>query len=87
MVDYLEATLETLAQKLTSNYSVSERSNSHQSMVDVRGQMDKYRRKVRSQTYKAGASSGQRTEKIYFLGFRFDLLRIKPIHRSRITSV
>ena len=36
MVNYLESTLESLTQKLTTSYSVSDRSNTMQSMSDVR---------------------------------------------------
>ena len=36
MVNYLESTLESLTQKLTTSYSVSDRSNTLQSMSDVR---------------------------------------------------
>ena len=42
MVDYLKATLESLAQKLTDSYSVSDRSNTLKSMDDVRTQLDFY---------------------------------------------
>ena len=36
MLNYLESTLESLTQKLTTSYSVSDRSNTLQSMSDVR---------------------------------------------------
>ena len=48
MVDYLKATLESLAQKLTDSYSVSDRSNTLKSMDDVRTQLDFYEGKVKS---------------------------------------
>ena len=36
MVDYLETTLKSLTQKLTTSYSVSDRSNTLKSMANVR---------------------------------------------------
>ena len=62
MVDYLESTLESLAQKLTTSYSVSDRSNTLTSMDDVRNQLDYYKWKVKSETNKARVKSGQRTD-------------------------
>ena len=69
MVDYLESTLESLAQKLTTSYSVSDRSNTLQSMADVREQLDEYRGKVRSKQNKVRAKSGQRTDMNLLLRF------------------
>ena len=69
MVDHLESTLESLAQKLTTSYSVSDRSNTLQSMSDVRDQLDFYKGKVRSETNKARAKSGQRTDMNLLLRF------------------
>ena len=69
MVDYLETTLESLAQKLTTSYSVSDRSNTLQSMADVREQLDEYRGKVRSKTNQARAKSGRRTDMNLLLRF------------------
>ena len=62
MLDYLETTLESLAQKLTTSYSISDRSNTLQSMSEVREQLDDYRGRVRSKTNKARVLSGQRTD-------------------------
>lgn len=70
MVDYLETTLESLAQKLTTSYSVSDRSNTLQSMADVREQLDEYRGRVRSKQNKVRAKSGQRTDMNLLLRFR-----------------
>ena len=58
MVDHLESTLESLAQKLTTSYSVSDRSNTLTSMEDVRNQLDYYKGKVRSEVNKARVKSG-----------------------------
>ena len=69
MVDYLETTLESLAQKLTTSYSVSDRSNTLTSMADVREQLDEYRGRVRSKTNKTRALSGQRTDMNLLLRF------------------
>ena len=69
MVDYLETTLESLAQKLTTSYSVSDRSNTLQSMADVREQLDEYRGRVRSKQNKVRAKSGQRTDMNLLLRF------------------
>ena len=70
MVDYLETTLESLAQKLAASYSVSDRSNTLQSMADVREQLDEYRGRVRSKQNKVRAKSGQRTDMNLLLRFR-----------------
>ena len=69
MVDYLESTLESLAQKLTTSYSVSDRSNTLTSMEDVRNQLDYYKGKVKSELNKARVKSGQRTGSNLLLGF------------------
>ncbi len=69
MVDYLETTLESLAQKLTTSYSVSDRSNTLTSMEDVRNQLDYYRGKVKSEINKARVKSGQSTDSNLLLRF------------------
>ena len=69
MVDYLESTLESLAQKLTTSYSVSDRSNTLTSMEDVRNQLDYYKGKVKSELNKARVKSGQRTDSNLLLRF------------------
>ena len=69
MVDYLESTLESLAQKLTTSYSVSDRSNTLASMEDVRNQLDYYKGKVKSEINKARVKSGQRTDSNLLLRF------------------
>ena len=69
LVDYLETTLESLAQKLTTSYSISDRSNTLQSMSEVREQLDDYRGRVRSKTNKARVLSGQRTDMNLLLRF------------------
>ena len=61
MVDHLESTLESLAQKLTTSYSVSDRSNTLTSMEDVRNQLDYYKGKVKSEISKARVKSGLKT--------------------------
>ena len=69
MVDYLKATLESLAQKLTDSYSVSDRSNTLKSMDDVRTQLDFYEGKVKSKINKTRAEAGQRTDQNILLRF------------------
>ena len=69
MVDYLKATLESLAQKLTDSYSVSDRSNTLKSMDDVRTQLDFYEGKVKSKINRTRAEAGQRTDQNILLRF------------------
>ena len=69
MVYYLESTLESLAQKLTTSYSVSDRSNTLTSMEDVRNQLDYYKGKVKSEINKARVKYGQRTDSNLLLRF------------------
>ena len=69
MVDHLKSTLESLAQKLTTSYSVSDRSNTLTSMEDVRNQLDYYKGKVKSEINKARVKSGQRTDSNLLLRF------------------
>ena len=69
MVDHLESNLESLAQKLTTSYSVSDRSNTLTSMKDVRNQLDYYKGKVKSEINKARVKSGQRTDSNLLLRF------------------
>ena len=61
MVDYLEATLESLAQKLTTAYSVSDRSNTLRSIDEVRGELNYYKTVFRREIQKDRAKSGKRT--------------------------
>ena len=69
MVNHLENTLESLAQKLTTSYSVSDRSNTLTSMEDVRNQLDYYKGKVKSELNKARVKSGLRTDSNLLLRF------------------
>ena len=69
MVDHLESILESLAQKLTTSYSVSDRSNTLTSMEDVRNQLDYYKGKVKSEINKARVKSGMRTDSNLLLRF------------------
>ena len=69
MEDHLESTPESLAQKLTTSYSVSDRSNTLTSMEDVRNQLDYYKGKVKSEINKARVKSGQRTNSNLLLRF------------------
>lgn len=61
MVAHLESTLESLAQKLTTAYSVSERSNTLRSMDEVRTELNYYRTVYTRETHKDRAKSGRRT--------------------------
>ena len=61
MVDHLESTLESLAQKLTTAYSVSDRSNTLRSMDEVRGELNYYNTVFRREVQKDRAKSGKRT--------------------------
>ena len=61
MVDYLETTLESLAQKLTTAYSVSDRSNTLRSIDEVRGELNYYKTVFRREIQKDRAKSGKRT--------------------------
>ena len=61
MVDKLEATLESLAAKLTTSYSIADRSNTLRSMEECKQQLREYRAEVRRETYIARAKNGQRT--------------------------
>jgi len=61
MVDYLEATLEELGQKLTTAYSVSDRSNTLRSMEEVSAQLNFYRAKFDRERMVDRAKSGRRT--------------------------
>jgi len=61
MVDYLEATQESLAQKLTTAYSISDRSNTLRSMDEVSTQLNFYRAKYDREIMKDRAKSGRRT--------------------------
>ena len=69
MVDYLESILESLAQKLTTSYSVTDRSNTITSLEVVRNQLDYYKGKVKSEINKARVKSGQRTDSNLLLRF------------------
>ena len=61
MVDYLETTLDSLAQKLTTSYSVSDRSNTLRSIDEVRGELNYYKTVFRREVQKDRAKSGKRT--------------------------
>ena len=61
MVDYLEPSLESLAQKLTTAYSVSDRSNTLRSMEEVSAQLNFYRAKYDRERMVDRAKSGRRT--------------------------
>ena len=61
MVDYLEATLESLAQKLTTAYSVSDRSNTLRSIEDTRGELNYYKTVYNREIQKDRALSGRKT--------------------------
>ena len=61
MVDYLEATQESLAQKLTTSYSISDRSNTLRSMEEVSVQLKYYRSVYNREVMTDRAKSGRRT--------------------------
>ena len=61
MVDFLETTLESLAQKLTTAYSVSDRSNTLRSIEDTRGELNYYRTVYNREVQKDRALSGRKT--------------------------
>ena len=61
MVDHLESTLESLAQKLTTAYSISDRSNTLRSMDEVSTQLNSYRAIYNREVMKDRAKSGRRT--------------------------
>ena len=61
MVDYLEATQESLAQKLTSSYSITDRSNTLRSMDEVSAQLNYYRAVYNREVMKDRVKSGKRT--------------------------
>ena len=61
MVDHLESTMETLAQKLTTAYSISDRSNTLRSMEEVSDQLNTYRAIYNREVMKDRAKSGRRT--------------------------
>ena len=61
MVDYLETTLESLAQKLTTAYSVSDRSNTLRSIEDTRGELNYYKTVYNREIQKDRALAGRKT--------------------------
>ena len=61
MVDFLEATLESLAQKLTTAYSVSDRSNTLRSIEETRSELNYYRTVYQREIQKDRALSGKKT--------------------------
>ena len=61
MVDYLEATQESLAQKSTSSYSITDRSNTLRSMDEVSVQLNYYRAVYNREVMKDRAKSGRHT--------------------------
>ena len=69
MVDNLESTLESLAAKLTTSYSIADRSNTLRSMEECRDQLREDRAELRRETYKARALNGQRTGESILIRF------------------
>ena len=61
MVDNLQATLESLSTRLTSSYSIADRSNTLQRMDDVRRQLVFYEERYRKEIRKQRALNGQPT--------------------------
>ena len=61
MCDYLEATQESLAQKLTSSYSITDRSNTLRSMDEISAQLNYYKAVFNREIMKDRAKSGRRT--------------------------
>ena len=61
MVDHLESTLESLAQKLTTAYSISDRSSTLRSMDEVSTQLNFHRAIYNREVMKDRAKSGRRT--------------------------
>ena len=61
MVDHLESTLESLAQKLMTAYSISDRSSTLRSMDEVSGQLNFHRAIYNREVMKDRAKSGRRT--------------------------
>ena len=61
MVDYLESTAESLAQKLTTSYSISDRSNTLKSMEENQTLLNYYRSVYNREVMKDRALSGKRT--------------------------
>jgi len=61
MVDKLEDSMELLADKLSTAYSIADRSNTLRSMEEVRTQLDFYRAKYDREIYKDRAKSGKPT--------------------------
>lgn len=61
MVDKLETTLQSLAEKLTTAYSISDRSNTLRSMDEVESQLNVYRARKDREIMNDRAKSGRRT--------------------------
>ena len=61
MVDNLETTLKSLSTRLTSSYSVADRSNTLARMEDVRNQLVFYRAEYKREIMKQRAINGQPT--------------------------
>ena len=61
MGDHLETSLQTQAQKLTTAYSISDRSNTLRSMEEVETQLNNYRARYNREVMKDRAKSGRRT--------------------------
>ena len=61
MVDHLESTMETLGQKFSTAYSISDRSNTLRSMDEVSTQLNSYRAIYNREVMKDRAKSGRRT--------------------------
>ena len=80
MVDKLETTLEDLATRLTSSYSIADRSNTLRRMEEVSQMRDKYlgvyRREIRRQRALNGQPNGQH-----------QLTRFSPVRSSFTLSI
>ena len=80
MLDKLEATLEDLATRLTSSYSIADRSNTLRRMEEVSQMRDKYlgiyRREIRKQRALNGQPNGQH-----------QLTRFSPVKSSFTLSI
>ena len=69
MVDYLEATAESLAQKLTTAYSIADRSNTLKSMEETQNLLNYYRTVYNREVMKDRALSGKKTGQTILVRF------------------
>ena len=69
MVDYLEATAESLAQKLTTAYSIADRSNTLKSMEENQNLLNYYRTVYNREVMKDRALSGKKTGQTILVRF------------------